>query len=87
MSHDSTDKATPAGSRKGRSAPAAPVNAVAGVLIARIGDSNTVVVGDRTTLTAPRGGRLYLGVNDDHLPDNSGEFQVTIGIRGRNSSN
>jgi hypothetical protein len=52
-----------------------------------IGDSNTVVVGDRTTLTAPRDGRLYLGINDDHLPDNSGEFQVTIGIRGRNSSN
>ena len=87
MSHDSNDTATPAGSRTGRRAPASPIDAVAGILIARIGDSNTVVVGDRTTLTAPRGGRLYLGINDDHLPDNSGEFQVTIGIRGRNSSN
>ena len=87
MSHDSNDQATPAGSRTGRRAPASPIDAVAGVLIARIGDSRTVVVGDRTTLTAPRGGRLYLGVNDDHLPDNSGEFQVTVGIRGRNSTN
>lgn len=87
MSHDSNDTATPAGSRTGRRAPASPIDAVAGVLIAMIGDSNTVVVGDRTTFTAPRGGRLYLGINDDHLPDNSGEFQVTVGIRGRNSSN
>ena len=87
MSHDKNDQATPAGSLTGRRAPASPIDAVAGILIARIGDSNTVVVGDQTTLTAPRGGRLYLGINDDHLPDNSGEFQVTVGIRGRNSSN
>ena len=26
----------------------------------------------------PDSGRLYLGVNDDHVPDNSGNFVVKI---------
>ena len=26
----------------------------------------------------PASGRLYLGVNDDELSDNSGAFQVTV---------
>jgi hypothetical protein len=26
----------------------------------------------------PASGRLYLGVNDDHVPDNSGNFVVKI---------
>ena len=86
MSHDSNDLATPAGSRTGRRAPASPIDAVAGVLIARIGDSKTVVVGDQHA-HGPSWRASVSGVNDDHLPDNSGEFQVTVGIRGRNSSN
>ena len=40
-------------------------------------------IGERTPVTAPVSGRLYLGVNDDHLPDNSGEFVVTVGVQGR----
>ena len=35
------------------------------------------------TMTAPVSGRLYLGVNDDHLPDNNGEYIVTVGVQGR----
>ena len=27
----------------------------------------------------------FLGVNDDHLPDNRGEFVVTVGVSGRTS--
>lgn len=84
LSSDSNDVATPAGSRKpGRAAPATNVNAAAGALIARIGDSAQIVVGDRRSAPAPMGGRLYLGINDDHLPDNNGEFEVTVGIQGR----
>lgn len=86
LSHDSNDQATPAGSRSGRRAPASPIDAVAGALIAKIGDSNIVVVGGHTSLRAPRGGRLYLGINDDHLLDNTGEFQITVGIQGRTTS-
>jgi EF hand len=84
MSSDPDDTATPAGSRRGRKAPDAPVlNQLAGGLIGRIGDYPPMFIGDRTPVTAPVSGRLYLGVNDDHLPDNQGEFVVTVGVQGR----
>jgi Ca2+-binding EF-hand superfamily protein len=83
MSSAGADTATASGSSSGRLAPNSPVSShPAGGLIARIGDSAPVYVGDRTTrLRAPVGGRLYLGVNDDHLADNSGEFRVSITIQ------
>jgi hypothetical protein len=85
MSDNREDTATPAGSRVGRRAPDAPiVNQLAGGLLATIGDyGSTIFVGDRQTITAPVSGRVYLGVNDDHLPDNSGEFAVTVGVQRR----
>jgi Ca2+-binding EF-hand superfamily protein len=80
LSGDSNDVATPAGSQKpGRVMPSTKVNAPAGTLIARIGDSGTIVVGDRRSIRSSLSGRLFLGVNDDHLPDNNGEFEVTVG--------
>jgi len=82
LSGDSNDVATPAGSQKpGRATPSTNVNAPAGALIARIGESTTIVIGDRRSIRAPLDGRLYLGINDDHLPDNEGEFSVTVGVR------
>jgi Ca2+-binding EF-hand superfamily protein len=84
MSDNAQDTASPAGSRTGRRAPDAPIlNQSAGALIARIDDFGPVFVGDRRSMTAPASGRLYFSVNDDHLPDNSGEFVVTIGVQGR----
>lgn len=84
MSDDSGDTATPAGSTRGRTAPDAPVlGQKAGGLLARIGDYSLIFVGDRRSITAPVSGELYLGVNDDHLPDNRGEFTVVVGIQGR----
>ena len=84
MSSDPDDTATPAGSRRGRKAPDAPVlNQLAGGLIGRIGEYPPMFIGDRTPVTAPVSGRLYLGVNDDHLPDNQGEFVVTVGVQER----
>lgn len=81
---DPTDTATPAGSTRGRTAPDAPVlGQKAGGLLAKIGEYRPAFIGDRTTWTAPVSGRLYLGVNDDHLPDNSGEFIVNVGVQGR----
>lgn len=86
MSTDGNDIATPAGARSGRTAPDAPIqNAVAGALIARIGDSAPVLIGNRGTFTVPVSGRLYLGVNDDHLLDNNGEYRVNVEVRGRTS--
>lgn len=86
LSHDSDDVASPAGSRTGRPVPASDVNAVAGVLLAKIGESETIVVADRRSVSARHGGRLYLGVNDDHLLDNTGEFHITVGVQGRRTS-
>jgi len=49
-------------------------------LIGRIGDRDDVFfVGDDSGVIRARdSGRLYLGVNDDYLLDNSGSFRVTV---------
>ena len=82
LSANTDDTASPAGSRSGRRAAGAPLSdAPAGSLIARIGDSGPILVGaHRTIARAPVSGELSLAVNDDHLPDNSGEYRVTITI-------
>lgn len=81
MSDDAKDTATPAGSTTGRSAPDAPVlNQLAGGLLAQIDYYGPIFIGDRRTFTAPVSGRLYFGVNDDHLPDNQGEFSVNVSL-------
>jgi hypothetical protein len=81
LSRNADDTANPIGSRSGRRAGDAPMRqAAAGSLIARIGDSGPMLVGDRRTITAPVSGELYLGVNDDHVLDNSGEYRVAITI-------
>jgi Ca2+-binding EF-hand superfamily protein len=77
LSGNAADTARPGGAA--RRAPDAPVqNQPAGALIAKIGDSAPIFVGDRGTITASTTGRLYLGINDDHLLDNSGQFRVTL---------
>ena len=84
MSEGTSDTSVPAGATTGRRAPDAPIlNQLAGGLIARIDGYGPIWIGNRTTVTAPVGGRLYLGVNDDHLPDNRGEYVVTVGVQGR----
>jgi Ca2+-binding EF-hand superfamily protein len=84
MSDGANDAATPAGSTSGRRAPDSPiVNQPAGALLARLGDYGVIFIGDRRSIVAPVSGRLYLGVNDDHLADNRGEFNVTVGLQPR----
>jgi hypothetical protein len=83
MSEGGPDAATPAGSSR-MAANALLPRQPAGVLIGRIGESAPLVVGaQRTIARAPVSGRLYLGVNDDHLADNSGEYRVSITIEQR----
>lgn len=84
MSDNPSDTSVPAGATTGRKAPDAPIlPQLAGGLIALIDGYGPIWIGGRTTLTAPVSGRLYLGVNDDHLPDNTGEYVVTVGVQGR----
>jgi hypothetical protein len=86
MSEDNGDTAAPAGSQRGRTAPDAPVlKQLAGGLIAKVDDYPPMFIGGRRSVTAPVSGRLYLGVNDDHLADNSGAFTVTVSVNPRTS--
>ena len=56
-------------------------NSAGGALIGRIGTGSGdmfYIGGDRGTFRARTSGRLYLGVNDDYLQDNSGTFRVLV---------
>lgn len=78
------DSAGPNGAPGNRRATAnAPLPRLAiGALIARVGNSapfNATEKGKR--IREAESGRLYLGINDDNLRDNSGEFSVTVSIK------
>jgi hypothetical protein len=72
----------PAGERNSPSNPNRPMpgrNAAA--LIGKIGNGSNDLffIGDETgPIRVRSGGRLYLGVNDDVLTDNSGNFRVIV---------
>src|SRR5436190_1905480 len=55
-------------------------NRPAAGLIGRIGDSSDYffVGDDKSAIRVRSAGRLYLGVNDDYLKDNTGSFRVTV---------
>jgi hypothetical protein len=79
LSSDANDKASPAGSLRGRY-PSGPMRQyLAGALIGRIGTGTMFGIGDQTVpLPMPADGRLFLGVNDDGLQDNQGQFLVQV---------
>jgi hypothetical protein len=80
LSTDANDIATPFGSKTGRKAANAPVpNALAGALIGRIGtNGQPFAIGSGVSVPMPAAGQLFLGINDDGLDDNQGEFRVDI---------
>jgi Ca2+-binding EF-hand superfamily protein len=84
LSDNGNDIALPGGNSSSRRAAGAPLQgAPAGALIARIGNQAANLVGDRRSVRANASGRLYLGVNDDHFADNSGEYRVMVDVRER----
>lgn len=80
LSGDSSDVAAPAGSKKGRKAPASPLaNDLAGALIGRIGaNGEPFGIGNLPSVRMPGTGLLFLGINDDDVRDNQGEFRVEL---------
>jgi phycobilisome linker polypeptide/uncharacterized protein DUF4214/EF hand domain-containing protein len=81
MSAERGDIATAAGARSGRQAPNSPLSSQpAGALIGRIDNGEPFFIGNRRSIRANSTGRLYLGVNDDYLEDNSGSFQVMVAV-------
>ncbi len=86
LSNDAEDKASSAGSLRGRRADNAPApNLLAGALIGRIGNGAPFAIGNQTAyLPMAEQGQLFLAVNDDQVGDNQGAFVVTLRItRGR----
>jgi hypothetical protein len=76
---NAADRARSAGSLDLKKTPGAPMpNAFAGALIGRIDGGQPFGIGDQTSIAAPASGLLYLGINDDGVGDNSGQFQVVI---------
>lgn len=51
-----------------------------GALIGKVGTNGTpfAIGANNNAIAMPASGRLYLGVNDDNVSDNSGSFSVTI---------
>ena len=81
LSTDTNDIAGPAGAASNRRAAQAPLpQEPAGALIARIGNSQPLFLGGRSSIVVRSTGRLFLGVNDDHLGDNTGEYRVRVGV-------
>lgn len=84
LNADGSEIAGSAGSKAQRMAAGAPLpQNFAGALIARIGNSAPFPIGDQTTVTMPANGQLFLGINDDHVQDNSGGFRVNIQRQNR----
>ena len=79
LSDDSEDVAISAGSLRQRRAAGAPLPGnLAGALIAKVGNSAPFPIGNNTEpITMPADGQLFLGINDDEVGDNRGEFVVT----------
>jgi hypothetical protein len=81
LSANAADTSSPGGAGSGRRAPSAPMpDRPAGGLIARIGNGPPLFVGADSILRANATGQLYLGVNDDYLSDNRGEFRVKVAV-------
>lgn len=84
LSGDPNDLAGVAGSRSQRYAGASPLpQNFAGALIGRIGNGAPFAIGDQTSIAMPASGVLWLGINDDVVADNTGQFNVVVTPRRR----
>ena len=80
LSFNGDDVAVAAGAKSGRKAEKATIPSIyVGALIGRVNNGKPFSIGDTTqAFQMPANGTLFLGVNDDHVPDNSGNFVVKV---------
>jgi hypothetical protein len=79
LSANANDTAGPPGAESGRRPTGPMAGVLAGALIGRIGPVSMFAIGNQTNpLPMPADGRLFLGVNDDEVNDNTGEFVVDV---------
>jgi hypothetical protein len=82
LSKNPGDNATPAGANDGRMAGNSPLpGVVGGLLIGRVNNGQPFAIGAQADVTMQANGRLYFGINDDYVPDNSGNFVVQMSIQ------
>jgi hypothetical protein len=53
-------------------------NIPVGAMVGRIGTSAPFGIGNLASVQMPASGQLFLGINDDHVADNSGQYNVTL---------
>lgn len=80
LSLNGEDTANGSGATSGRRADKATIPSVpVGALIGRVNNGEPFAIGGTSdAIVIPATGRLFLGVNDDHVPDNSGNFVVKV---------
>jgi hypothetical protein len=80
LSFNGDDTALAAGSKSYRFAEKAPLPTIpVGALIGRVNSGKPFSIGNTTqAFQMPANGTLFLGVNDDHVPDNSGNYVVKV---------
>ena len=80
LSTNGNDTANGGGALSGRRADQATIPGIpVGALIGRVNNGQPFAIGNSAdAIVIPGTGRLFLGVNDDHVPDNSGNFVVKV---------
>jgi hypothetical protein len=80
LSFNENDVAVPAGAKSARTVAKSQIPSIyVGALIGRVNNSRPFSIGDTTqAFQMPADGILFLGVNDDHSPDNSGNYVVRV---------
>jgi hypothetical protein len=79
FSPDPADRAEPQGAANRHTVAGSPMpNQPGGALIARIDNGQPFFIGNQSTVTMPANGTLYLGINDDNVGDNNGDFNVVV---------
>jgi hypothetical protein len=72
----------PEGERNSPSNPGRPIpNRPAAALIGKVGNTSTdyfFIGAEQGAIRIRSNGRLYLGINDDYINDNTGNFKVTV---------
>ena len=84
FSPQEADWSLPAGDPQQRMGPSAPLQrAPKGALLGRIDQGQPFLIGAQRSARMPANGTLFLGINDDLVSDNSGEYHVTVQPRRR----
>jgi hypothetical protein len=79
FSPNEADWSQPAGQKTQKMGPGAPLQtAPKGALLGRIDNGQPFYIGDQRSVRMPASGTLHLGVNDDLVSDNSGEYHVSV---------